>query len=102
LNSDHTGESIIATTRADGERREQGRDRSEAFRDRRRHGRVLVQVEVGPRHLAALERLALLDAGERDKSSIAWAVTRFLDAVPHVSALGDALWPAVEDENDDV
>jgi hypothetical protein len=31
---------------------------------------------------------------ERDKACIAWAVSRFLDAAPHVSALGDALWPA--------
>jgi hypothetical protein len=90
------------TAQADDERREQGRDRSEAFRERRRHGRVLVQMEVGPHHIAALERLALLDVGERDKSSIATAVTRFLDAAPHVSALGDALWPAEENENDDV
>ena len=81
--------------------RQQGRERTEAFRERRRHGRLLVQVEVGPRHLAALERLALLDAGERDKACIAWAVSRFLDAAPHVSALGDALWPAEEEENDD-
>jgi hypothetical protein len=62
---------------------------------------MLVQVEVGPRHLAALERLALLDAGERDKACITWAVSRFLDAAPHVSALGDALWPADEEETDD-
>jgi len=83
------------------QRRQQGRERSEAFRERRRHGRLLVQVEVGPRHLAALERLALLDAGERDKACIAWAVSRFLDAAPHVSALGDTLWPAEEEETDD-
>ena len=81
--------------------RQQGRERSEAFRERRRHGRLLVQIEVGPRHLAALERLALLDAGERDKACIAWAVSRFLDAAPHVSALGDTLWPAEEEETDD-
>jgi hypothetical protein len=89
------------TTPVDHQRREQGRERSEAFRERRRHGRLLVQVEVGPRHFVALERLALLDSGERDKACIAWAVSRFLDAAPHVSALGDALWPAEEEENDD-
>ena len=89
------------TTQADDERREQGRDRSEASRERRRHGRVLVQVEVGPHHLAALERLALLDPEERDKACISWAVTRFLDAAPHISALGDALWPAEDEDNDD-
>ena len=84
----------------DQQRREQGRERSEAYRDRRRHGRMLVSVEVGPRHLAALERLALLDSGERDKTCIAWAVTRFLDAAPQVSALGDALWPAEKADTD--
>lgn len=87
------------TTTTD-ERREQGRERSEAFRERRRHGRVLVQVEVGPHHFAALERLALLGSGERDKACIAWAVSRFIDAAPHVSALGDALWPTAEEERD--
>jgi hypothetical protein len=76
--------------------REVARERTEAYRERRRHGRVLVQVEVSLHHLAALERLALLDAGEREKACIAWAVERFLDAAPHVSALGDALWPESE------
>jgi hypothetical protein len=89
------------STRADDERRELGRVRSEAFRERRRHGRVLVQVEVAPRHLAALERLALLDPGERDRACISWAVSRFLDAAPHVSELGDALWPAEEEDDAD-
>jgi hypothetical protein len=46
----------------DEERRRQQRARSDAFRDRRRHGRMLVSVEVSPSQLAALERLALLDA----------------------------------------
>ena len=89
------------TTGTDHQRREHGRERSEAYRERRRHGRVLVQIEVGPRHLAALERLALLDAGERDKECVSWAVSRFLDAAPHVSALGDALWPGEEEESGD-
>jgi hypothetical protein len=80
------GDDMTGTT--DEQRREQGRERSEAYRERRRRGRMLVPVEVGPHHFAALERLALLDAGERDKASIAWAVSRFLDAAPHVSALG--------------
>jgi len=82
-------------------RRGQGCERSDAYRDRRRHGRVLVQVEVGPHHLAALERLALLDRGERDKACIVSAVFRFLDTAPHVSAMGDALWPADEEQGDD-
>ena len=57
----------------------------------------IISVEVSPQHLGALERLALLDAGERDKACIAWAVERFLDAAPQVSALGIALWPADEE-----
>ena len=77
-----------------------GRERSEAYRDRRRHGRTLVPVEIGPSHLAALERLALLTSAS-DKACIAWAVSRFLDAAPHVSALGDALSPADEGQPDD-
>src|SRR6202171_3544436 len=38
----------------------------------------IISVEVSPQHLGALERLALLDAGARDKASIASAVWRFL------------------------
>jgi hypothetical protein len=60
-----------------------------------------MQVEVAPHHTVALEWLALLDRGERDKARIASAVSRFLDAAPHVSALGDALWPAEEEPSDD-
>ena len=59
---------------------------------------MLVSVEIGPRHIAALERLALLERGDRDKARIAWAVSRFLDAAPHVATLGDARWPANEEE----
>jgi hypothetical protein len=80
------------------EERERARGRSEAYRDRRRYGRVLVTVEVGPYHIAALERLALLDVGDRDKEAIATAVSRFLEAAPHLSAMGDALWPGGEEK----
>ena len=73
------------------------RQRTEAYRDRRRHGRVLVPVEVAPKHLAALERMSLLDVGDRDKASIGWAVAHYLDSAPHISALGDALWPQAEE-----
>jgi hypothetical protein len=59
---------------------------------------VSVPIEIGPYQLAALERLALLAVGDRDKVAIAGAVTRFLDAAPHLSALGDALWPEREEE----
>jgi len=85
----------------DEHRRRLGQQRVEACRDRRQHGRVLVPIEVGPLQLAALERLALLGAGERDKSAIARAVMRFLDAASHVSALGDALWPVDEEPSDE-
>ena len=37
------------------EARERARERSEAYRERRRHGRVSVPIEVEPRQLAALE-----------------------------------------------
>jgi hypothetical protein len=77
--------------------RERGRERSGAYRERRRYGLVLVSIEVGPRQIAALERLALLDVDNRDKASIAWAVSRFLDAAPHLAAIGDALWPESEE-----
>ncbi|GEM_PF-4258658 len=70
--------------------------RTGAYRDRRRHGRVLVPVEVSPHQLAALERMALLQVGCRDKAGIAWAVQRFLDGATQVAALGDALWPEAE------
>ena len=81
------------------EARERARDRSEAYRDRRRHGRVLVTVEVGPYQVAAFERLALLDMGDRNKESIAAAVNRFLEAAPRLSAMGDALWPEGKEED---
>ncbi len=77
--------------------RERARERSEAYRQRRRYGRVSVSIEVGQHQLAALERLALLDVGDRDKKSIALAVSQFLNAAPHVSAMGDALWPEGEE-----
>jgi hypothetical protein len=84
----------------DEQRRQLGRERVDAYRNRRRQGLLLVPVEVGPLQLAALEKLALLERGERDKSAIAWAVTRYLDSASHVSALGDALWPANEETSD--
>ncbi len=74
--------------------RELARVRSEAYRDRKRRGAVLVTIEVEPRDLAALERLALLAAGDRDPANISWAVADFLRGAPAVAALGDALWPA--------
>ena len=69
-----------------------------SYRERRRRGHLLVQVDVAPRHIGGLERLALLERGLRNEAAIAWAVSRFLDAAAHVATLGDALWPANEEE----
>jgi hypothetical protein len=84
-----------ATEQADGEaqRRDLARQRSEAYRRRRRRGAVLVAIELDPRDLAALERLALLAPGDRDPNRMAAAAAQFLAAAPHVAAMGDALWP---------
>ena len=79
--------------------RERGRERSEVYRERRRHGRIVTTIEVGPRQLAALERLALLEVGDRDKVSIGRAVNRFLETAPYLSAMGDALWPESEEKD---
>ncbi len=76
------------------EARDLARQRSEAYRDRKRRGVVLAWIEVEARELAALERLALLEAGERDPYRIACAVAQFLKAAPAVAGMGDALWPA--------
>ena len=75
------------------ETRERARERSQAYRQRRRQGRVSVSIAVGAHQLAALERLVLLNVDDRDKASIARAVTRYLETAPHLSAMGDALWP---------
>jgi len=75
------------------ERREAARQRSEAYRDRKRRGVMLVSIEVEARSIAALERLALLPRGERDPYEVACAVAQFLMAAPSVAAMGDALWP---------
>jgi hypothetical protein len=61
--------------RPDGEaqRRDITRRRSAAHRARRRHGAVLVAIELEPHDLAALERLALLETGDRDPQRLAAA-----------------------------
>jgi hypothetical protein len=79
------------------QQRKQGRQRIRAYRERRRYGRVLVSVEIGPSQLTALELLALLDTGETNKARIALAVSRFLDTAPHVSAMAEALWSDEEE-----
>jgi hypothetical protein len=80
----------------EAQRRAFARQRSEAYRDRRRRGAVLVTIELEPRDLAALERLALLAPGDRDPHRMARAAAQFLCAAPHVAAMGDALWPERE------
>ena len=90
------GISDHAMTDTDIHRRARVRARTDIYRQRRRHGRVLVAVEVTPRQIEALERLALLEAGERGKARIAGAVARFLDGAAHIAALGDTLWPEAE------
>ena len=74
-------------------RREAGRERSAAYRERRREGMIMARVPVRPDHLAALERLALLTVGDRRDGAVAWAVWRYLDSAPHLARMGDALWP---------
>jgi hypothetical protein len=78
-----------------------GRERSEAYRERRRYGRLLVPIEVGPLQMAGLERLGLLGVGERDKGALSRAVMRYLDSASHLASMGDALWPASEEPSDE-
>lgn len=68
-------------------RRRLARERSEAYRARKRRGAVLVAIELEPRDLAALERLALLAPGDRDPHRMARAAARFIAAAPHVAAM---------------
>lgn len=75
-----------------------GRERSERFRERRRHRLMPVTVSVSPAHRQALEHLGLIAPGsDRDREAVAWAVERFLDTVPAVVAIGTALYPTTED-----
>jgi hypothetical protein len=74
-------------------RRLAARDRSAAWRDRRRRGALVVGIEVEPPDLAGLERLALLPVGKRDPQAVGAAVARFLAAARPLAAVGDALWP---------
>jgi len=87
----------LSVTRTDEQRRQLARERVEACRERRRSGRLLIPVEIGPLQMAGLERLGLLAVGQRDRAALARAVTRYLDSAAPVAAVGDALWPADED-----
>ncbi|MGE0714315.1 MAG: hypothetical protein AB7P02_02640 [Alphaproteobacteria bacterium] len=77
----------------DDRRRELARRRMVAYRDRRRRRCRLVPVEVRVADVAALERLGLLEDGERDARAIGRACARFLAAAAAVARIGDALWP---------
>ena len=77
-----------------GERRERNRNAVSRCRDRRREGRIFVSIEVPVHVLRALERLALLEPGNRDKRAVAWAVGWSLEALPGFVSMGDAVWPA--------
>jgi hypothetical protein len=55
---------------------------------------VLTWIEIQAADLAAAERLALLQPGERDAQLIACAAAQFLKAAQLVASMGDALWPA--------
>jgi hypothetical protein len=92
---------MSSVTMGDEQRRQLARERVEAFRTRRRTGRLLVPVEVSPLQLAGLERLGLLERGARDKDAIASAIMRFLNATSPVATVGDALWPADEEPCDE-
>jgi hypothetical protein len=74
----------------EAQRRDLTRRRSEAYRDRRRRGAVLVAIELEPRDLAALERLALLAPGDRDAQRMASAAAQFLAAAPQLRGMGAA------------
>lgn len=77
----------------DSDRARSARERSAAYRDRRRRGAILVSVALGFAELRALERLNLLAEGERDPRQVAEAAERFLAALPAVAAIPKALYP---------
>lgn len=85
---------MTAAERAD-ERRALNRERARAYRSRRRRGVVWAWIEIDPRALAGLERLALLPPGDRSFEAISQAVARFVQAAAPLAAVGDALWPDV-------
>lgn len=87
-----THEPMTAAERAE-EQRALNRERSRAYRSRQRRGVVWAWIEIEPRALAGLERLALLPVGERSLEAISQAVARFVQAAAPLAAVGDALWP---------
>jgi hypothetical protein len=67
--------------------------RSEEYRQRRSRGAMVMQIEVVPADLHALERLGLLPSGERDPYTLACAVATFLQAAPGVAIMGERMFP---------
>lgn len=72
-------------------------ERARAYRSRQRRGVVWVWIEIEPRALAGLERLALLAKDERELDAVPEAVARFVHAAAPLAAVGDALWSEVEE-----
>jgi hypothetical protein len=64
-----------------------------AWRDRQKRHALLVTIEVEPAVVGALERLALLGVGERDRVAVAEAVCRYLAGAPAFAKIGDVLGP---------
>lgn len=89
-----THEPMTAADRAE-QRRALNRERARAYRSRRRRGVVWAWIEIEPRALAGLERLALLPPGDRSLEAISEAVARFVQAAAPLAAVGDALWPEI-------
>jgi hypothetical protein len=86
-------EAADLTHDADLARRQASIRRVQAWRDRQRRRAIQVTIELEPPVLAAFERLALLDVGERGAPAVAEAVERYLAGAEAVCRLGDALWP---------
>ena len=70
--------------------------RARAYRSRQRRGVIWAWIEIDPRALAGLERLALLAKGERELGAVSEAVAQFVQAAAPLAAVGDALWPKAE------
>jgi hypothetical protein len=74
-------------------RRQASTRRTQECRDRQKRRALQVKIEVEPPVVAALERLALLDVGEREPAALIQAVQRYLAGAAAIARLGDALWP---------
>lgn len=76
-----------------------GKARSDRWRERKRKGLISLTIDVSPTHCRALMRMGLIAAThDLDKVMIARAVERFLNTAPAIQAVGDALYPNVEND----